>query len=141
MATVKKTPEKAKTEVSKAEDVPVFRSRAERLAAGKALRDSVPRNSHADWAPPANRRDPIAILEGSNQDRLPELVPIRFGRMLLSPFTFLRGSAALLCAPVAGYEDVFSHRGNDRRTTQTLCRGLRLDLSPRPCQIRGCRDH
>ena len=84
MATVKKTPEKAKTEVSKAEDVPVFRSRAERLAAGKALRDSVPRNSHADWAPPANRRDPIAILEGSNQDRLPELVPIRFSRMLLS---------------------------------------------------------
>jgi len=101
MATAKKTPEKAKTEVSKAEDVPVFRSRAERLAAGKALRDTVPRNSHADWTPPANRRDPIAILEESNQDRLLELVPIRFGRMLLSPFTFLRGSAALMAYDLA----------------------------------------
>ncbi len=97
MATAKKTPEQAKTEVSKkAEDVPVFRSRAERLAAGQALRERVPRPSHAGWKPPAQRRDPIAILEESNQDRLPELVPIRYGRMLRSPFTFLRGSAAVM---------------------------------------------
>ena len=92
---------KAKTEVSQTEDVPVFRSRAERIAAGKALRDAVPRTRHADWKPPASRRDPIAILEESNEDRLPELAPIRFGRMLASPFTFLRGSAALMAADLA----------------------------------------
>lgn len=75
---------------------PPFRSRTERIQAGKSLRDSVPRSSHAVWRPPANRRDPIDILEASNQDRLPELIPIRYGRMLRSPFTFLRGSAALM---------------------------------------------
>ena len=101
MATVKKTPEKAKTEVSQTADVPVFRSRAERIAAGKALRDALPRTRHADWKPPADRRDPIAILEESNEGRLPELAPIRFGRMLASPFTFLRGSAALMAADLA----------------------------------------
>lgn len=73
-----------------------FRSREERLAAGKLLREKVPRSSHAGWTAPANRQDPIDILEASNQDRLPELVPIRYGRMLRSPFTFLRGSAGLM---------------------------------------------
>ena len=67
-----------------------FRSRTERIQAGKSLRDSAPRSSHAVWRPPANRRDPIDILEASNQDRLPELIPIRYGRMLRCPFTFLR---------------------------------------------------
>ncbi len=102
MATAKKTPAQAKTEVNKkAEDVPVFRSRAEYLAAGQALREHVPRTSHAGWTPPAQRRDPIDLLEESNQDRLPELVPIRYGRMLRSPFTFLRGSAALMAYDLA----------------------------------------
>ena len=97
MATVKKTTNKTKTEVSTAgEGVPEFRSRAERIAAGKALRETVPRESHAGWTPPAKRRDPIDILEESNRDRVPELVPIRYGRMLRSPFTFLRGSAGLM---------------------------------------------
>jgi hypothetical protein len=73
-----------------------FRSREERLAAGKLLREKVPRSSHAGWIAPANRQDPIDILEASNQDRLPQLVPIRYGRMLRSPFTFLRGSAGLM---------------------------------------------
>jgi uncharacterized protein (DUF2252 family) len=94
---LKKSPQKPKTEISHGEeDVPLFRSRAERLAAGKALRDTVPRTSHAEWKPPARNRDPIAILEQSNRERLQELVPIRYGRMLRSPFTFLRGSAALM---------------------------------------------
>jgi uncharacterized protein (DUF2252 family) len=81
--------------------VPIFRSRDQRLAAGKALRDNVPRQSHAEWKPPANRRDPIDILKESNQDRLADLVPIRYGRMLPSPFTFLRGSAGLMAADLA----------------------------------------
>ncbi len=73
-----------------------FRSREERIADGKLLREKVLRASHAGWAAPANRQDPIDILEASNQGRMPELVPIRYGRMLRSPFTFLRGSAGLM---------------------------------------------
>jgi uncharacterized protein (DUF2252 family) len=101
MATAKKTPQKSKTKISKAKSAPVLLSREERLAAGKALRDSVPRASHAGWKPPAKHRDPIDILEKSNQDRVQELVPIRYGRMLRSPFTFLRGSAGLMAYDLA----------------------------------------
>jgi hypothetical protein len=82
--------------------VPWFRSQTERLAAGRALRDSVPRHSHAAWNPGARRRDPIEILKESNEDRVPELVPIRYRRMLPSPFTFLRGKAGLMAAVEAG---------------------------------------
>jgi uncharacterized protein (DUF2252 family) len=102
MATEKKAPKKTKTATAKtAEAAPIFRSREERITAGRLLRDSVPRTSHADWTPPAKHRDPIAILEKSNKDRLPELVPIRYGRMLRSPFAFLRGSAALMAHDLA----------------------------------------
>jgi uncharacterized protein (DUF2252 family) len=80
---------------------PAFRSRAERLAAGKALRDRVPRKDHAVWKAQRKRRDPVDVLEESNHGRLRELVPIRYGRMLKSPFTFLRGSAALMAYDLA----------------------------------------
>ncbi|BAQ65265.1 hypothetical protein GM3709_2030 [Geminocystis sp. NIES-3709] len=73
-----------------------FRSRCERIQIGKSLRDQIPRESHGIWQPPVDRRNPIDILEESNLDRLSELVPIRYGRMLRSPFTFLRGSASLM---------------------------------------------
>jgi len=97
MATlIKKSPVKPKAGDSNAEAVPAFLSRAEQLAAGQALRASTPRTSHAGWKPPAKRRDPVEILQESNSGRMPELVPIRHGRMLASPFTFLRGSAALM---------------------------------------------
>ena len=76
--------------------LPEFLSRQERVAAGKALRETVPRERHAEWQPPGKRRDPIDVLEESNRDRMQELVPIRYGRMLRSPFTFLRGSAGLM---------------------------------------------
>jgi uncharacterized protein (DUF2252 family) len=102
MSAEKKTTKKAKTAIGTAgENAPLFRSREERLSAGKALRDSVPRNCHAKWTPSATRRDPIVLLEESNQGRLPELVPIRYGRMLRSPFAFLRGSAALMASDLA----------------------------------------
>jgi uncharacterized protein (DUF2252 family) len=81
--------------------VQAFRSRAERFSAGQALRARAPRSSHAEWKRPAAPRDAVAILEESNRDRLPELVPIRYGRMLRSPFTFLRGSAALMAHDLA----------------------------------------
>jgi uncharacterized protein (DUF2252 family) len=80
---------------------PGFHARAERIDAGKALRERVPRESHQLWKPPRQGRDPLAILEASSRGRLPELVPIRYGRMARSPFTFLRGSAALMAHDLA----------------------------------------
>ncbi len=77
-------------------DLVRFRSRDDRLEAGKLLRSEVPREIHAECQSSSIGRDPIEILEQSNQGRIPELVPIRYGRMLRSPFTFLRGSAALM---------------------------------------------
>lgn len=87
----------------------VFRSRDERIAAGRLLRDSVPRESHAIWKSPGRSRDPIAILEESNKDRLKELVPIRYGRMLRSPFTFFRGSAGLMAHDLANTPNIGVH--------------------------------
>jgi uncharacterized protein (DUF2252 family) len=102
MTPAKKIPEKAASEGGSAQAPrPDFLSRGERLAAGKALRETLPRERHAAWKKPAKRRDPIAVLEGSNRDRLPQLVPIRYGRMLRSPFTFLRGSAGLMAYDLA----------------------------------------
>ena len=54
---------------------------------GKAYRDSCARLSHAKWKPPADRLDPVEILEASNQGRLPELIPVRYGRMIPSPLS------------------------------------------------------
>jgi uncharacterized protein (DUF2252 family) len=79
----------------------VYRAWEERAAAGNALRDRVPRTSQATWTKPARGRDPIAMLQRSNAGRLPELVPIRYGRMLRSPFTFLRGAAGLMAGDLA----------------------------------------
>jgi hypothetical protein len=67
-----------------------------RMAAGSALRGSVPRGSHAEWSPSVNRLDPISILDHSDRGRLPELLPIRYGRMKQSPFGFYWGSAAVM---------------------------------------------
>src|SRR5258708_2855104 len=78
-----------------------FHAREERLTAGNALRTHVPRQSHGAWKRPPKSRDPIDILKRSNAGRLQELVPIRFGRMLRSPFTFLRGSAGLMAYDLA----------------------------------------
>jgi len=74
---------------------------SERRAMGKALRDRVPLAAHGEWQPSPDRRDPIDILEESNQGRVPDLVPIRYGRMVANPFAFLRGSAALMAADLA----------------------------------------
>jgi uncharacterized protein (DUF2252 family) len=76
-------------------------SRAERYAAGKALRGKVPRSSHAEWSPDPERPDPISLLEKANSTRLEQLVPIRFGRMSLSPFAFYRGSADIMAYDLA----------------------------------------
>ena len=78
-----------------------FKSPDERRFEGKALRDTISRDAHSRWKPPRDRRDPIDILLESNADRLPQLVPIRFGRMMESPFAFYRGSAAVMAADLA----------------------------------------
>jgi uncharacterized protein (DUF2252 family) len=78
------------------------RSRADRKAEGKAMRLAVPLASHATWQTPTHRRDPIELLIESGVGRVAELLPIRYGRMLQSPFTFYRGAAAIMSADLAG---------------------------------------
>ena len=73
----------------------------ERLAAGKAMRKTVSRQSHRTFEPGGSRVDPIEILARQNATRSQKLVPVRFGRMLASPFAFLRGSAAVMAADLA----------------------------------------
>jgi uncharacterized protein (DUF2252 family) len=73
----------------------------ERRARGKAMRVQAPRSSHADWSPDPHRPDPISLLEESDKTRVASLVPIRYGRMSLSPFAFLRGSAVIMACDLA----------------------------------------
>jgi len=74
---------------------------AERVAAGRRARAAAPRSSHGEWAPAADRPDPIAQLEEQAESRVPELVPIRHGRMAASPFAFFRGAAAVMASDLA----------------------------------------
>ena len=71
------------------------------MAAGKALRDKVPREKHGEFRLHPKRPDPVSIIEEQGKTRLPFLVPIRHSRMLASPFAFLRGSAAVMAADLA----------------------------------------
>jgi uncharacterized protein (DUF2252 family) len=75
---------------------------AERVARGKAARKEVPRASHALYEPPSTRVDPVELLERQAKTRVPELVPVRYGRMLVSPFTFYRGAALIMAHDLAG---------------------------------------
>src|SRR5688572_3375323 len=72
------------------------RSVEQRLAAGKAIRDRVPRASHAEYSSPTGRGDPIDILLAQAKTRVAKLVPIRHARMLASPFAFYRGGASIM---------------------------------------------
>ncbi len=74
---------------------------AERVARGKAARAQAPRSSHAGFESPAQRVDPIELLERQASTRVRELVPIRYGRMLVSPFTFYRGAALIMASDLA----------------------------------------
>jgi len=76
-------------------------SQAELYALGKSLRTKCPRGSHAVWKPPDDRPDPVRLLEESNEGRVPELIPIRHGRMVRTPFTFYRGAALNMAADLA----------------------------------------
>ena len=74
---------------------------AERAARGKAARARVPRDTHAVFDPPADRPDPIGLLEEQARSRVPELVPVRWGRMMVSPFTYYRGAALPMASDLA----------------------------------------
>jgi uncharacterized protein (DUF2252 family) len=73
----------------------------ERAERGRQARAEVPRSSHGEWQPADDRADVIEILEGQAETRVPELVPIRYGRMMVSPATFFRGAAAVMAADLA----------------------------------------
>jgi uncharacterized protein (DUF2252 family) len=74
---------------------------SERVARGKAARAEVPRSRHAIYEPPARRGDPVKLLERQAKTRVPDLVPVRYGRMLVSPFTFYRGAALIMASDLA----------------------------------------
>ncbi len=76
-------------------------SYAERRAAGKALRDRVPHEQHGKWKPPPNRSNLVDTVVASSKGRIPELIPIRYGRMAVSAFTFYRGAALNMAADLA----------------------------------------
>ena len=107
--TVEKTPEKQTRASSSTKRTSRSRSArkvehftpAERAARGKAARAEIPRRSHAAWEPPSHRTDPVELLEEQAGTRVPELVPIRYGRMLVSPFTFYRGAAYLMASDLS----------------------------------------
>jgi uncharacterized protein (DUF2252 family) len=85
----------------------VASSRIERRKQGKALREKLPRTSQAEWKPPSKSRDIVKLLEESDADRIPGLIPVKYQRMAVSPFTFFRGAAILQArdlasAPVSG---------------------------------------
>ena len=75
--------------------------RSERREEGKVLRKQVPRSSHGGWVPSPDRPDPIDLLQAQDEGRLEHLLPIKYGRMVESPFAFLRGSAAVMAADLA----------------------------------------
>lgn len=75
--------------------------RSERRRIGRERRAAISRSSHGGWFPSATRRDPLAVLGDQNRRRFPDLVPLRWGRMAASPFTFYRGAAAMMAADLA----------------------------------------
>lgn len=101
MGKVKSPPKKQAT----IESSPAFRSHPtheELRALGKSLREKCPRNTHAVWKAPNDRPDPLALMEEANKGRMPQLIPVRHGRMLKSPFTFYRGAALNMAVDLAG---------------------------------------
>ncbi|MEZ0129422.1 DUF2252 family protein, partial [Flavobacterium sp. LBUM151] len=76
-------------------------SKAERYAKGTAIRKITPRSIHQEWKPPENRKDPVEILIETSIGRVESLLPIRYSRMMESPFSFFRGAAAIMAADLA----------------------------------------
>lgn len=75
----------------------------DRARQGKAARKRASRSSHGAWIPSADRADPVAVLERQGADRVQELLPIRYARMAASPFSFLRGAAAVMAGDLGPF--------------------------------------
>jgi len=99
--TNRKSPAKASRVAGSSTSADLELTRSERVTAGKKARKEIPRSSHAQWEPFADRPDPVELLEAQAVTRVPELVPIRYGRMSVSPFTFFRGAALLMSSDLA----------------------------------------
>jgi uncharacterized protein (DUF2252 family) len=102
MATAGRRPARRPPGPSARASVARYGSPADRAAGGRSCRSETPRSSHAVWEPGADRSDPIALLEEQAAERVPELVPIRYGRMSASPFAFYRGAAYVMASDLAG---------------------------------------
>ena len=133
----------------------------ERIAKGKALREIASRKAQTEWKPPADRADPVDLLVESSKGRVEELLPIRYGRMMVSPFTFYRGAAAIMAydlahTPSTGLTVVAdgdchlmnfggfatAERQGDlrpQRLRRSLDRPLGVGCQTADCQLRGCR--
>jgi uncharacterized protein (DUF2252 family) len=83
------------------QDTTPYLTPAQRAELGRQARAAVPRSSHAGFEPARDRADPVSLLEGQSSTRIPELVPIRYGRMLSSPFAFFRGASLIMAADLA----------------------------------------
>ena len=98
----------------------------ERQAHGKEARDRMPRSSHSGWVPASDRPDPVGLLQEQNRTREPDLVPVRHGRMLVSPFTFYRGAAKIMAADLDGTPVAGLAGAALRGCASVELRGLRL---------------
>ena len=97
-----KKPSKKQAPIETSRSLQFHPTREELHAMGKSLRDKCLRESHATWQPAADRPDPLALMEEANEGRIPQLIPVRHGRMLKSPFTFYRGAALNMAADLGG---------------------------------------
>ena len=124
----------------------LIRSYEQRRRAGRAVRDEIPLESHAGWKPSAPRPDPLERLMQEDQNRLADLVPVRYGRMSLSPFTFLRGAASVMADDLATIPSteirvrhvgtrIWPTSGSSARQNGTCSSTSRI--STKPCQGRG----
>ena len=98
----------------------------ERSARGRAAREQLPPSAHAAWAPAPDRPDPVALLEEQNASRDPDLVPVRHGRMLVSPFTFYRGAAKIMATDLNGHANSRIERTAVRRRAPLELRCVRV---------------
>ena len=111
----------------------------ERVARGKAARRDVPRASHAGFPPGAHRPDPVALLEQQAVTRVPELVLIRYGRMLVSAFTFYRGAALIMASDLAGTPESTVALDTTRSQAASALTHVRLHtggIEPDPNRVR-----
>jgi uncharacterized protein (DUF2252 family) len=108
LSTVTKLPT-AKAEIEETQRAPHSVPADDLISAGKRLRDTVPRSSHGTWKRSRDRQDPLELLHASDAGRIPELLPIRYGRMLQSPFTFYRGAANVMAADLAAGPSTGTH--------------------------------